>query len=417
MPSKKALSLTAMAAALALGLTACGGGGGGGNDGGEGDPLQFGYVFPETGDLSFLGPPQISAAKYAIQEINEAGGVLDQELPGILAGDEANDAAQANDAAGRLLDQDVDAVLGAAASGMTMAIIDRVTGAEVVQCSGSNTAPDLSTYDDGGYYFRTAPSDLLQGPVLGQKVVDDGNQSVAVVYRADDYGQGLAESVATSLEENGAEVVLNESYDPMGTNFDSVIQQVSNSDADAVVMVSFEEGVQIITGLIEEGMEPSQMYSADGLNNENLGELVDSGDPGVVSGFQGTAPGVDNPEFDEGLTEFDPDLEVFQYAPQVYDCAMVIALAAEAAESTDPAVYVDQMTAVTQGDEQCTGFAECRDILAEGGTVDYQGASGPLDFDENGDVTVASIMIYGFAEDGTHEAQDFVETTPEGTVE
>ncbi|MGI5117973.1 ABC transporter substrate-binding protein [Marinactinospora thermotolerans] len=413
MPSKKALGLTAAVAALALGLSACGGGGeSGGGEGGEADALRFGYIFPETGDLSHLGPPQISAAKYALHEINEAGGVLGQEVPEILTGDEANDAAQANDAADRLLGQDVDAVLGAAASGMTMAVIDRITGAEVVQCSGSNTSPDLSTYEDGGYYFRTAPSDLLQGPILGQKVVDDGHQSVAVVYRADDYGQGLAEATATALEENGAEVVLNEGYDPNSTNFTSVVQQVAGSGADAAVLVSFEEGVQIITGLIEEGFSPEQMYSADGLNNEGLGELVNADDPGAIAGFQGTAPGVDNEQFTTALTEFDSELEVFQYAPQVYDCAIVIALAAEAAESTDPTVFVEQMTAVTQGDTQCSGFAECRDLLAEGQSIDYQGASGPLDFDENGDVTVASFMIYGFDEEGTHQALEYVESKP-----
>ncbi|MFC7328383.1 ABC transporter substrate-binding protein [Marinactinospora rubrisoli] len=410
MPSKKALSLTAMAAALALGLTACGSDGGGGS--GSDDPLQFGYIFPETGDLSFLGPPQITAARYAMQEINDAGGVLGQELPEILTGDEAGDAAQAGDAADRLIGQDVDAVLGAAASGMTMAIIDRITDAEVVQCSGSNTAPNLSTYEDGGYYFRTAPSDLLQGPVLAETIVGDGHQTVAVAYRADDYGEGLANATVEALEASGAEVVAQESYDPNGTNFDAVVQAVANSEPDAVVLVSFEEGVQVMTGLIEEGIGADQMYSADGMNDETLAEKVDPNDPGTVSGFKGTAPGVDNPEFEEGLTEFDPELEVFQYAPQVYDCAIAIALAAESAGSTDPAVFVEDMPAITSGDQECTAFAECRDLLADGQTIDYQGASGPLDFDENGDVTVASIMIYSYDDEGTHAPLDFVQTTP-----
>ncbi|TDQ48540.1 ABC transporter substrate-binding protein [Actinorugispora endophytica] len=413
MPSKKALGYTAAIAALALGLAGCTGGGeSGGEGGGEGDALQFGYVFPETGDLSFLGPPQIAGAEYAIDEINAAGGVLGQEVPAILPGDEANDAAQANDAADRLLGQDVDAILGAAASGMTMAIIDRVTGAEVVQCSGSNTAPDLSTYDDGGYYFRTAPSDLLQGPVLAETIVGDGHQSVAVAYRADDYGEGLSASVVESLEALGAEVVAQESYDPAGTNFDSVVQAVSNSEPDAVALISFEEGVQVIAGLLEADINADQMYSADGLNDPELGNSVDSGDPSVIAGFKGTAPAVDNPEFDEGLQEFAPDLTAFQYAPQVYDCAMAVALAAEAAESTDPTVFVEQMPAITSGETECSAFAECRDILAEGGTIDFQGASGPLDFDENGDVSSASIGIYEFGDDGAHSFADYVVATP-----
>src|SRR5690625_4137433 len=230
MPSKKALSLTAAAAALILGLTACGGGGG---EGGGGEPLQFGYVFPETGDLSHLGPPQIQAAKYARSQINDAGGVMGTDLPELLTGDEANDAAQANDAARRLIDQDADIILGAAASGMTQAIMDTVTGAEVVQCSGSNTAPGLAAEDESGYYWRTAPSDLMQGPVLAQQIAGDGHQSVAITYRADDYGEGLANATADALKQNGIQVEYNQGYDPNSPNFDSVVSDIADADTDA----------------------------------------------------------------------------------------------------------------------------------------------------------------------------------------
>ncbi|KUP98543.1 ABC transporter substrate-binding protein [Thermobifida cellulosilytica] len=410
MPKTKALGFTAAVAALALGLTACGGGGESGEGGeGGGDALQFGYIFPESGDLSFLGPPQITAAEYAIQEINDAGGVLGTQLPELVGGDEAGDAAQANEAANRLLDQGVDAILGAAASGMTMAIIDSVTGAEVVQCSGSNTSPALSTYEDGGYYFRTAPSDLMQGPVLAETILADGHQSVAIAYRADDYGEGLANSVAEALEASGAEITAKESYDPNATNFDAAVNAIADSKPDAVVLVSFEEGVQAISGLLEAGIKADQMYSADGMNSTTLNTSVDEGDPSVLDGFKGTAPGVNAPEFDQALAEFAPDLEDYQYAAQVYDCAITIALAAEAAGSTAPSDFVSEMIDVTRDGEKCTSFAECRDLLSEGADIDFDGVSGPLDFDENGDVTAASFMIYGF-EDGEYTVFEYVQS-------
>ncbi len=410
MPKTKALGFTAAVAALALGLTACGGGGESGEGGeGGGDALQFGYIFPESGDLSFLGPPQITAAEYAIQEINDAGGVLGTQLPELVGGDEAGDAAQANEAANRLLDQGVDAILGAAASGMTMAIIDSVTGAEVVQCSGSNTSPALSTYEDGGYYFRTAPSDLMQGPVLAESILADGHQSVAIAYRADDYGEGLANSVAEALEASGAEITAKESYDPNATNFDAAVNAIADSKPDAVVLVSFEEGVQAISGLLEAGIKADQMYSADGMNSTTLNTSVDEGDPSVLDGFKGTAPGVNAPEFDQALAEFAPDLEDYQYAAQVYDCAITIALAAEAAGSTAPSDFVSEMIDVTRDGEKCTSFAECRDLLSEGADIDFDGVSGPLDFDENGDVTAASFMIYGF-EDGEYTVFEYVQS-------
>ncbi|GAA1777725.1 MULTISPECIES: ABC transporter substrate-binding protein [Streptomonospora] len=405
MPSKKALSLTAAAAALTLGLTACGGGGGGEGGGGE-DPLQFGYVFPETGDLSHLGPPQIQAAKYALSEINEAGGVAGSEVPDILTGDEANDAAQANDAAKRLVDQDADIILGAAASGMTQAIMDTVTGAEVVECSGSNTAPGLASEDETGYYWRTAPSDTMQGPVLAQKIASDGHQSVAITYRADDYGEGLANATAEALKQNGIEVAFNEGYDPNTSNFDSVVSDVADADADAVVMVSFEEGVQIITGLIESGVSADQMYGTDGLNDETLAEKVDAENPGTIAGFQGTAPDNGEEKFIEGLTNFSSDLEVYQFSGQVYDCAIVTALAAEQAESTDPAVFVDEVRAVSREGTECSGFKECKDLIADGEDIDYQGVSGPINFDKDGNVTSATFQIYGYDDQGAHSKQD-----------
>lgn len=412
MPRNKALGLAAAAAALTLGLAACGGGGSGG-DGGEQDPLQFGYVFPETGDLAHLGPPQVTASKFAIDEINKAGGVLDKELPDILSGDEANDAAKAGEAANGLLDKDVDAVLGAAASGMTMAIIDKVTQEKVVQCSGSNTAPNLTDYDDGGYYFRTAPSDLLQGPVLADTVAADGHQSVAIVYRADDYGEGLSKATEEALKNAGIEVKASESYDPNSPNFGSVVDAVKDAKAEATIMVSFEEGVQIITGLIESGVKPDTMYATDGLSDQTLAEKVDKKNPETLKGFSGTAPAVENAEFQKKLTDFDKDLEVFQYAPQVYDCAISIALAAEKAESTDPEAFVKELPSVTKDGEECTGFEQCRDLIKDGKDIDYKGASGPIDFDKNGDVAAASIGIYEFGDKGELGWVDYVETKPE----
>ncbi|TQN31475.1 amino acid/amide ABC transporter substrate-binding protein (HAAT family) [Haloactinospora alba] len=394
MPRTKALSLAATAAAITLGLTACGGGG-------EDQTLDYGYVFPETGDLSHLGPPQISAAKFALQEINDAGGVLDSEVPEIMSGDEANDAAKANDAADRLIDQNADVILGAASTDMTLAIIDKVTGAEKMQCSGSNTAPDLAKDNDTEYYVRTAPSDLLQGPVLSQEIASDGHQSVSIAYRADDYGEGLANATADALEENGITVDYNEGYDPNAPNFDSVVSDIEGADSDATVLVSFEEGVQIITGLIEAGIDADQMYGTDGLNDETLGESVGGDDPSIMEGFKGTAPGSGEGFLDE-LTAYDEDLEVFQFAGQVYDCAIVTALAAEQAESTDPTVFVDEIQAVSREGTECSSFEQCRDLIREGEDIDYEGASGPIDFDGKGDVTAAAMQVYGFDSDGQH---------------
>jgi branched-chain amino acid transport system substrate-binding protein len=368
--------------------------------------MKFGYVLPETGDLAFLGPPQIEAAKYAMSQINDAGGVLGNELPEIVGSDEAGDQAIASQSADRLLNAGVNAVIGAAASGMSLAIIDKVTGAGVAQCSGSNTAPTFTDYSDNGLYFRTAPSDALQGPVLANVIVGDGYSNVAIVARADDYGKGLADATAGALEGSGATVALNESYDPKATNFDSVVQKATSAKPDAVVVIAFEEGTQIIAGLIEAGMTPDSvgMYGADGLRNTDLGKLVNPSDPSIIDGMKGTAPAsADNPDFIAGLEEFAPDLEETQFAPQVFDCVTILALAAEQAKSTNAEDFKAEVNGITKDGEKCTTFADCKELIDAGTDIDYDGVSGPLDFTDAGEPGSATIEVYGFQDGGKLE--------------
>src|SRR5699024_1250676 len=240
--------------------------------------FTFGLLYPQTGSLAFLGPPQLEATRYAISEINEAGGILGTDVPEPTPADESGESGQATDAANDLVAEQVNAVIGAAASGMTQATYGTITGAEIVQCSGSNTAAELSQIDDGGYYFRTAPSDLMAGPVLAQQIIDDGHRTVALAARADDYGSGYLHAVQDELESHGVQVVLSEAYDPDTANFGAVIEGLSNAQADAVTLISFEEGTQILAALLEGEVEGEQIYVTDGLNDPELGSTV-SDDP------------------------------------------------------------------------------------------------------------------------------------------
>jgi branched-chain amino acid transport system substrate-binding protein len=419
---------TAVAFSAALLLAAgCGGGGGeapapGGatptGTAAEGDgTLLLGYVLPQTGQLAFLGPPQVEAARYAVSEINKAGGVLGAQLPEMVGGDESDQAATAQQSADRVLAAGVDALIGAASSGRSLDIIDRVTGAQVVQCSGSATAPTFTDYDDGGFFFRTAPSDALQGPVMAETIVADGRSNVAIVARADDYGVGLAEATAAALQEAGATVAVNETYDPNSQNFDALVQQVQGAQPDAVVVISFEEGTQILQGLLEAGLGPNTIgvYGSDGLRSEELPSLVAPGNPAAIAGMKGTAPASEeNAQFLQGLRGFSPDLVETQYAPQVFDCVNVVALAAEAAGSDAAAAIAAEMVGVTRDGTACSSFAECKQLLASGQDIDYQGVSGPLDFVPAGEPGTASIEIYSFDAGGTLSTLEVVQSEPIG---
>ena len=153
--------------------------------------LIIGTILPQTGSLAFLGPPEFAGFDLAIKDINAAGGVLGKPVTGIKgdSGDATTDTA--NQTVDRLLSQNVDAIIGAASSGVSLTVIDKITGAGVVQFSPANTSKKLSTYADKGLYFRTAPSDILQGAVLGWVIAEDGNATVGIIARNDAYGTGL----------------------------------------------------------------------------------------------------------------------------------------------------------------------------------------------------------------------------------
>ncbi len=341
-----------------------------------GDGLTVGYILPETGQLAFLGPPMISGVELAVSEINEAGGVLGSDIS-LLSGDEAGDTGIAAEEASRLLAAGVDAIVGAAATGMTLGIIDQVTGAGVVQCSPSNTGPGLTDYPDDGFYFRTAPSDALQGPVLAEQVIADGYTSVAIVARADDYGQGLLDATADALEAQGADVALRETYDPEAGTFDSVVEAAVNSGAEAYVVISFAEGGAIVQGLLGAGIATEEMYGADGIAGAAFAEEVDPSDPNVLDGMTFTAPSSQSTsDFDAKMDEFRPDLVDRLFSPQSYDCMNLIALSSAVSGSTDSGDIRDLMIEVTLGDNACGSYPECMEFVDAGESIAYQSAAG-----------------------------------------
>ncbi len=229
--------------------------------------------------MAFLGPPEFAGFNLALQEINENGGVLGKDVVGIEgdSGDTSTD--QANQTTDRLLSENVDVIIGAASSGVSLSVIDKITAAGVTMFSPANTSEALSTYADKGLYFRTAPPDLYQGDVLGQFVVNDGNQTVAILNLNDAYGNGLAETAAKTITDSGGEVVYQQSYDPAATSFDSEIDAIAAADPDAIIVIGFNESSKILRAMVEKGIGPKDkaVYGSDGNIGNALGVDFDAG--------------------------------------------------------------------------------------------------------------------------------------------
>ena len=240
--------------------------------------LKIGTILPQTGSLAFLGPPEFAGFDLALQDINAAGGVLGQPVEGIKgdSGDTSTDTASKT--VDRLLAEDVDAIVGAASSGVTLTVIDKVTSAGVVLFSPANTSPALSDYDDKGLYFRTAPPDIYQGDVLGQKVLQDGNQTVAILALNDTYGTGLSDAAEKTIIAGGGQVVLKTIYDPTAASFDTEVDAVVAANPDAIIIIGFDESAKILRSMVEKGIGPKvkKVYGCDGNIGNATAEIFDS---------------------------------------------------------------------------------------------------------------------------------------------
>jgi branched-chain amino acid transport system substrate-binding protein len=388
------------------------------DDGASADPeptafedytMNIGTLLPQTGNLAFLGPPEEAGVGYAVAEVNEYA-----ETSGLTINVEYGDSGDTNNRAfetevPRILATEPTAVIGAASSGTSLQFIDQVTGAGVIQFSPANTSDAFTTYDDNGLYFRTAPSDVLQGEVLGNLIAEDGHQTLGLIVLNDSYGTGLASYVSEAFEAAGGEVVAESLYNTGDATFDTQVNEVLAADPDAIALITFAEVSSILPSLFGQ-IDPESLYFVDG----NLSNFGDEFAPGSLTGAKGTLPGLSIDTLTEFTDALDawvaeeglPALTEYSYAAESYDAVILLALASLASGgATDGATVAEYLQEVSGGSGDgttCTTYAECADIILSGGTADYDGISGPVTFDEVGDPTEATIGIYQFGEDNTY---------------
>ncbi len=363
--------------------------------------LKIGTILPQSGALAFLGPPEEAGVALAVQDINEADLGITVEAVFRDSGDTTTDTATVS--VTDLLSQDVSAIVGAASSGVSKTVIDQIVAAGVVQFSPANTSPDFTTYADDNLYWRTAPSDLLQGEVLGNLIAEDGAATLGMIVLNDAYGTGLAGALRATFEAAGGEVVAEELFNEGDTSFDAQISALTAAAPDAIAVITFDQAKVVVPGLVGAGYPGNQLYFVDG----NLADYSADFAAGLVDGAKGTLPGLDIAtlgNFQERLLEVDPELTEFSYAAESYDAVVLLALAALAAGSTEGADIAAKLQEVSGGSgdgEKATDFASAAAIILDGGVVDYDGVSGPITFDENGDPTEATIGVYQYGADST----------------
>ncbi|MGH3754102.1 MAG: caspase, EACC1-associated type [Pseudonocardiaceae bacterium] len=369
--------------------------------------LSLGTLFPKTGAFAYSGPALDAGVQLAMKDINAAGGI-----PGIVMKklDEANQRDESNLSADTarqstdaLLAGGADVIIGPSTSAVALEVIDKVVCAGVIMFSPGNTSPVFTTYRDHGRYFRTAPSSVLEGAVLGKLVVADGNSTAVVISRDDAYGNPLREMTVKAIQESGGQVLDSFHYDPNALGRHKEIQRVKAKNPDAIVLIGFVESAQILAGMIKEGLGPKnkRVYGPDANMTNTLVGQVSPRDPSALAGMRGILMDAGGEAFVKRLREVNPGLRDLTYAAQAHDAVVVTVLAAAVAGTDEPAAIAKEINGVTKTGAKCTSFAACMALVKDRKDIDYDGPSGPLEFSDPGEPRSATYVVSEIQADGT----------------
>jgi ABC-type branched-subunit amino acid transport system substrate-binding protein len=371
--------------------------------------VMVGVLQPTTGDLGDLGGPIADAA------VLPATQLADADIPfaiDVQQEDTQTDPEAGISAAQALVDGGYPAIMGAASSGVTIPVAQEVAIPNgVVMCSPASTAPAITDLDDDDFVFRTAPSDALQGEVMAEVGFTDlGFGTAATFFLNNDYGQQLSDSFVEAFEELGGSVTDEVAFEPEQPSYTSPLQSALGEEPDVLIVIGYpDSGEQIFRDYYADFEGAETIMVTDGLRDGSLPGDVDNPMENVV----GTAPLAAGPEeeFFADLFQEEYGSEPGVFTAQAYDATAVLILANVAAGDNDGAAVRDNVRAVANPNGQEVGpsnLDEAVRMVADGEEVNYQGASSPVDFDDNGDMETVTYEIFEFSEAGV-ETTDTVE--------
>jgi len=373
--------------------------------GGAQESIKIGALFSLTGGLAPYGPPIVNGAKLAVMQINKAGGVLGRKIELIIR-DTATAPAVGRDAASKLIDLDkVVAIIGALSSGVTVASSSITIPAGIILISPASTSPMLTDLEDNDCVFRTCLSDALQGVVQARLALNLGYETASVIYVNNPYGKGLAEVFKKEYEAGGGKVLAMIPYEEGKPSYRGEVEKAIAGPPDIINLIGYPvDGNKMLVEAIEGGYQ-GEVFFSDGMKGEAV-----AGGPAAeyIEGTFGTAPGALEvamaEEFEKDYNEaFGPSTVPFRQ--QCYDALALIALAIQ---KTGPSFLKmsqkEQARAIKENlryvanppGEKVTynEFSRAFELLSKGVDINYEGVSGPITFDENGDVIEGAIEIW-----------------------
>lgn len=401
----KATGSTALVGGLAGCLGSLQGGGGG--------PITVGVALPFSGDLADFGEPMTNALNVALDHINEAGGPNGRELE-LVTEDTATESTQGVNAAQKLIEtDDASIVIGAVSSGVTISIAQSVTiPGGVMQISPASSSPTISTLDDDDLVWRTRVNDRFQAVAMGRIIEAQGGDSAAVLYINNDFGQALANTFENSF---AGETVAAVAYESGQSSYQQQLSQLYEDDPDWVAFAGYpESGTTILKQWNEGGYGGNWVLHTSVLNED----FVNNVGTDIVSGMFAARPltptGQASNRFKSDYSNRYPDANVFTpYSWNSYDALMSWALAVHHAGTADSAEAKQSMRPVSNPPGQSFSYEEfgaATDAIDDGDDINYDGPSGSVDYDKNGEVA-ADIAVIQISEQGEFEETRTIEAS------
>lgn len=388
---RRGLAVWALGAMLALVAASCGGES-------TSEPLRVGLLLNSSG-TSGAAVERQQSFELAMKHVNEGGGVLGRPVEWVVAESTLDPEAAVSEARRLVEEEGIHALVGPSTSATSLQVVERVTGPEgIPTISPSATSPLLTDAADNDFFFRTALSDSAQGPVVARLVRDQGFSNVGLIYRNDAWGKGLFDSFQAAWT-GGLRAV---SLEPGETALLPQLRQSANQDAEALVLITFDDATSIA---VREALENSlydQFVIVETSFSEELQGLV--GEAGGRA--YGTAPG--SAPHNESAAAWERAYEEeYGAAPEsgyvrgTYDAAIAIALAAEAAGSLDGSAIRDRLRSIGSGPgivvvAGAEGIASGLEVLGRGEEVDYDGVAVSMDWDAKGDLSRGHIGTWRF---------------------
>ncbi len=390
------------------------------------EPIKIGLSASLTGFDAEFGATAQLVTEGAVAELNAAGGINGHPLELLVEDDGSDlgaDGGRAEDAIQALIDGGAVAIIGPFLSGLVRSATPTITEAEIVLVSPSSTAPDLADADDDGFMFRTAPNDNFQVLAMAHYFADIHEpplDSFAILHEEGDYGVGLRdELISTWVTTRGETITGTAIAYPTGLTASDTASDaawasvVALAPTTLVVIGQGSDTNALVHTWIESGQLPDlEWFFADGSKISSFfGNAADSTLlPATAAGLRGTAPTSpkDSLAYATYLDAFEIDLNDQAYFPNTWDAVYLIAagLVQQQVDSPDAAAggegLRDAIEDVSKGGQIFTA-AEWRGLVSQiraGGDVDYDGASGPVDFRADGE-TISPYEVWETEVDGT----------------